>query len=376
MNGRLQLTEQVQQLNERIAAHVTQIDELKSDVAQLRRAFRSQASKTQRLLPPRLAERMRVTNRLARIAAGNRPIVVGPWTGEVGYELLYWVPFVRWFVRQYRVHPRRLRVVSRGGPVSWYGDLATQYADVLSFLSPDEFRQREGARAWMKQDQVTGFDRQILRRLLPAFGGGRFSLLHPSLMYPLFKGYWGARTALNEMLGAMEHVRLRPPSAIPSLPRKYVAVRFYFRSSFPDTPDNRAVVSRTLAALTANSDVVVLNPGFRVDDHDDCGVERSDRIHTIDHLLTPERNLDVQTAAIAHAEAFVGSYGGYSYLAPLFGVPSLAFYSVKTFKTCHLELAEHVFDRIGGGTLTVVNTADVDLLGAPLAGMHPWPGES
>src|SRR5205085_757963 len=36
-------------------------------------------------------------DRMARIAAGQQPILVGPWTGEVGFELIYWAPFVRWF---------------------------------------------------------------------------------------------------------------------------------------------------------------------------------------------------------------------------------------------------------------------------------------
>ena len=36
------------------------------------------------------------------------------------------------------------------------------------------------------------------------------------------------------------------------------------------------------------------------------------------HLMTPETNLDVQTRIISAADAFVGTYGGFSYLAPLF----------------------------------------------------------
>ena len=31
--------------------------------------------------------------------ARSEPILVGPWLGEVGFELLYWIPFLRWFAR-------------------------------------------------------------------------------------------------------------------------------------------------------------------------------------------------------------------------------------------------------------------------------------
>ena len=47
------------------------------------------------------------------------PLIVGPWTGEVGYELLYWIPFVRWALTACRVSPERVIVVSRGGTASW-----------------------------------------------------------------------------------------------------------------------------------------------------------------------------------------------------------------------------------------------------------------
>jgi hypothetical protein len=27
---------------------------------------------------------------------GTGDIIAGPWTGEVGFELLYWIPFLNW----------------------------------------------------------------------------------------------------------------------------------------------------------------------------------------------------------------------------------------------------------------------------------------
>ena len=50
-----------------------------------------------------------------RLHKDDRPIIVGPWLSEVGYEILYWVPFLRW-VTNYRPFVReRLVIVSRGG---------------------------------------------------------------------------------------------------------------------------------------------------------------------------------------------------------------------------------------------------------------------
>ena len=58
---------------------------------------------------------------LERIVSGSGQILVGPWISEVGYEVLYWVPFLRWVSAAYRIPPERFIVMSRGGTASWYG---------------------------------------------------------------------------------------------------------------------------------------------------------------------------------------------------------------------------------------------------------------
>src|SRR5688500_192247 len=50
----------------------------------------------------RLAEK-RLRTRLDQIAAGDGPIIVGPWSGEVGFEVLYWGPFVEWVRSQWGI---------------------------------------------------------------------------------------------------------------------------------------------------------------------------------------------------------------------------------------------------------------------------------
>ncbi len=71
---------------------------------------------------------------------------------------------------------------------------------------------------------------------------------------------------------------------------------------------------------------------------------------------------------IARARAFVGTYGGYSYLAPFCGVPSLAFYSEPTFKMHHLQVAQHVFAQLGGATVVPLNVSAVPVLRLALSG--------
>ena len=311
----------------------------------------------------RIDER-RIRRRIKRLAEGTRPVLVGPWSGEVGFELLYWIPFVTWALREADVHPDRLVIVSRGGPVSWYAHLGGRYVDVLSSITPDEFRSRTEAQK--KQREVGAFDREMLRQVIAAAGLERPALLHPGLMYRLFRPFWNQESTVHRVDDYTRYERLRAasnPALSSRLPADYIAVRFYFSSSFPDTPDNRAFAESTVRALAASTHVVMLGPGFRVDDHRDFAPAISSRIHVVDDLMTPERNLEIQTAVIAGARAYVGTYGGYAYLAPFCNVPAIAFYSNRDgFHAYHLELADRVFRRMNTASLVALDVRDAALL--------------
>ena len=119
----------------------------------------------------------------------------------------------------------------------------------------------------------------------------------------------------------------------------------------------------------SGSSVVVLNPGFRVDEHSDWRPGRPGRIITIAEGMTPARNLAVQSAVIAGARAFVGTYGGYSYLAPLYKVPAVAFYSRQSFKLHHLHAAQRAFREIGAATLLPIDVAQAGLVQSALSAL-------
>ncbi len=62
------------------------------------------------------------------------------------------------------------------------------------------------------------------------------------------------------------------------------------------------------------------------------------------------------SAIIRHADAYVGTYGGFSYLAPMLGTDAVTFYSnPDAFRWDHLEVAKRVFAGLGGGGFTEVH---------------------
>ena len=317
----------------------------------------------------RLVER-RLHREIDRIAAGSAPIVVGPWTGEVGFELLYWIPFVEWVRTRWNISAERLLIVSRGGVASWYGMRDAAYADVFSCVTPAQFREATNQEEH-KQRRKSAFDSQVLHAITRTRDLDEARHLHPESMYRVFMPYWRDEAGFSTIERFTRYERREPPAdpMLERLPEEYIAARFYFNDSFPDTPQNRAFAHAVIAGVSARLPVVLLNPQLAVDDHSDYATAESERVLTIGSALTPERNLAVQTAVIGRSRAFVGTYGGYSYLAPFHNVPTLAFYSTPAFKLHHLHVAQRVFERIGAPTVMPIDVAQAALVQAALASL-------
>jgi hypothetical protein len=340
-------------------------------------------------LRPVIAERHRedtdlVRAELARLAARDDPVVVGPFVGEVGFELLYWVPFVRWMLREFPRLRGRLVVASRGGTVAWYGDGIGDYVDVLDVFSPEEFVERRGDE--LKQRTVSALDAEFLSAMAERFALRDLQFVHPSLMW---NGYYRAvktdeRAYARAVHGLAEGVTepllglrsvyepiARPPLGTleGALPDEYVAARFYFGRSFPDRAENRALADSVLRGLSERVPVVLLNNALTLDDHTDLDLDSPRFITLADHM-TPATNLHVQTVAVSRARAFVGTYGGLCYLAPHLGVPSLAFDGAAP-RPWHLDLARQVFCGPPWGSLAVLTPRDrevLEILTGPLSG--------
>jgi glycosyltransferase involved in cell wall biosynthesis len=300
---------------------------------------------------------------LTRVRKSSAPILVGPWVSEVGFEVLYWIPFLTWAVKTFNLHDRRIVVVSRGGARLWYQHLTSEYIDVFDLMTVKEYRasneERWSDKGNQKQFDVTRAERRILDLARARLGLAETELLHPSLMYKLLLFYWYEKAPVGLLTKHTEYRRLpavERSDALKDLPKDYVAVRFYFRPSFPDTPENRRFAADVIRALSREVPVVLLNTGLNLDDHQDLQVAGSMGVHTVDHLMTPQANLEVQTRIIANARAFVGTYGGLSYVGPCYGVPSVGFYSNEAeLVPAHLDVGW----RLGKLTGAPLSTLDV-----------------
>lgn len=317
---------------------------------------------------PGEAERL-VDEAVASIRSADGHVVVGPWLGEVGFEVLYWIPFLHWLFERHAVAPERVTVVSRGGVEPWYDSLCGRYVEIFDSLTPEEFR-RATLELWaqtgglQKQVEVRPWDEQVLDATVGPDWRTQ-ALLHPQLMYRLFRNVWQAALPMRDFLDrAVHRPWARPDPGAVDLPPDFAAVRFYFRDSFPDTPANRALVARVIDRLAERAPVVLLNTGVVVDEHEDAEPADDPRVLRPLAGVDPARNLAVQSAVVARARLFAGTYGGLAHLAPFYGVPTVGFASdPREINPVHLALARRTAD-VYGTSLAVVDGAGFDVLAA------------
>jgi hypothetical protein len=314
---------------------------------------------------PRLLTELSVRRELRRVARGNGPIIVGPWLSEVGYEVLYWVPFLRWYCDRYGIDPSRVVVVSRGGVASWYRDVASQYIELLDLFDVPTFAARNAERQRLgeqKQRAMADFDREILSRAQEQLGGARATVCHPSLMFRLLRQFWLGNESLQYVQEHTKYSRvdLADVPGVPALPERFVAMKFYSGKAIPATERNRQLLRALVERVAAESPVVSLDTGLAVDEHQDLLFEGIPGVMHLAHHLTPQRNLGVQAAVIQRASAFVGTCGGLAWLAPLLGTKTLAVYADDEFLAPHLYAAQQTYRAVDAAPFTPLDVRAFD----------------
>lgn len=265
-------------------------------------------------------------------------MVVGPFLGEVGFELLYWIPFLRRALRVAGVAPEQVTAVTRGGAEAWYGDLAATQADAVALLGADypaavARRSRQGGDAKMLTFEPV--DREVLAHLAMAERG----VVHPSLMYAAMRAFWQGRAGVEWALDRLEVAKLpRPPRPAELDAEPYLLVRLYASETLPRDEGDQAHVWRILRAIAPELRVIVLRREDPLGEHPDWLAEPPDGVTVVDAA-----GLDVQSAYVAHAERMLSTYGGLSYLGPLFGVRTTAVFARATYNVNHLALARAMF---------------------------------
>ncbi|MGE0444015.1 MAG: hypothetical protein AB7P99_02205 [Vicinamibacterales bacterium] len=306
---------------------------------------------------------------LEAIAAGRGPIVAGPWLAEVGYEALYWVPFLRWFADAYRIPRERLVVLSRGGVADWYEDFAGRYVDLFDLMEPGELarrndaRQREAEAGGRKQTTgPTPLDEEMLGRARSAIGLGAAATCHPSMLFGLFRHVWYGTLPHDFLWTHTRYRRVALPTALPpDVPAEFTAVKFYSGTALPTQGRVREQLRALVERAARVRPVVVLDTGVTMDEHQDFDFAGIPNVVSAARWMTPANNLGLQSALVGKSRLFLSTCGGLGWLGPFLGTPTVAAYADDRLLGPHLYVA-----RLAGRRVGAADFVPLDLRADPL----------
>ena len=331
--------------------------------AQEHRAFRREAEAIDR--------------EIATLAATTHPIVVGPWLAEVGYEVLYWIPFLRWFQDAFGIPRDRLIVVSRGGMESMYRDFAAGYADIFDLTTPQQLaarnaqRRSEGEGGGQKQSATSTLDEELIAAVRSTRGLGEVAVCHPSLMFRLFRNVWHGNLPFDLLWRRTRHVAVgrsnRTGAAAralpPGIPDDFIAAKIYAGPALSTHEKTREAVRAVVTQAALIAPVVLLETDLGIDEHRDFDLDGIPNVISARSLMSPRTNLDTQLALIARARFFLSACGGLAWQAPFMGVPTVAIYDSDSLLAPHLFVARHAGALTGAAEFTSVDLRGLSRVG-------------
>lgn len=286
-------------------------------------------------------------------------LVLGPWTAEVGYELLYWTPLIEHLVG-IGLPPEAIPV-SRGGTSGWYpNDLRNNYMELFEIISPTEYRaiglDRQAHGRGLKSAAQDHWDAILADRLrLDA----KIQLLQ-SRFFEFIRPYVYGRAPLKQLLRMLSFSRISqtstdlPTIAREALPDRFVALSLYNRP----TLNAEGITTTTweiIKSWSGGLPLIDVSTGLELDDHTSphLGSNQPRR-----PLLgsRADRNLAWQTDLVIASSALVATHGGTAYLGLRCGKDVLALQQRKSWiAPNHTAIAQHAA-RETGGSLSILHT--------------------
>jgi len=305
-----------------------------------------------------------------RIKHSKRPIVIGPWRTEVGFEVLYHLPFMSWLLKH--IESKRIYVITRGGAGVWYPVNSANTLDLYTIRPVAEVRRQTSLdlvrHKAMKHYRISEWDRSVITQACGLWGIEHPIVVHPSLTYKQFHDWFDGKASLHSTLRRMAIAPMVKPKPPTGLPEKYYVSHFYARATFSPKPELMRFVYSVLSGLSLRAPVVQLQTPGGLDDHVDLPIQHENvcTAAPLGEPLRPDISLSHNSALIAGSAGFVGTYGGMQQLALRYGVPSMGFYeTLQGTSPQHLVLSQAV-SNLTGVPFQTIKTGEVGLFS------HVW----
>jgi hypothetical protein len=312
-------------------------------------------------------EVVEVEREIAAMAAAARPIIVGPWLAEVGYEVLYWIPFLRWLMDAHAIPRDRVIAVSRGGLEEMYDELAGRYVDIFDLMTPAELaaantrRQAQHEGGGRKQTGSSALETDLVARVKGHLSVPDAVVCSPAWLFRMFRNVWHGNLPVDVFTTHTRYVTKKwTADRFKGLPADYIAVKLYAGPALTTADRTRAAARALLEQAARVAPVVLLDTELGLDEHRDFDLRGLANVTSAGSLMQARTNLGVQLSLIAGSRFFLGTCGGLAWVAPFLGVPTVAVYDTDAMLAPHLLLARGARQDAGAAEFAPLDLRAID----------------
>lgn len=299
-------------------------------------------------------------------------IFLGPWMGEIGPELQYWIPYLLKLNSAGVFRKKRILTVSRGDVKTWYHTFPNEYIETFDYISEKEFKKirAEAIRInkLQKQLEFTPGEQFLIQRIAEKNNIKKYTVSHPSLMWKEIIPYLQEKISLS---GVMEKLTFRKFSNFDqkqvafvdklNLPKRFISVKFYENAIFPAGRENYLFVKDVVRKINQKYMIVLLGMKNQLDKDKLFNIPDSKGIIDLLDKMPLDSNLGIQTEILRRSEGFVGTNGGFSVLPAFLNKPCLSFYRrpLQNYLKLHHQhetVTEKIYEQLNNYSYSAVST--------------------
>ena len=270
-------------------------------------------------------------------------LIIGPWHSEIGYELLYWIPYISKRISNIFKKYKRIIVISRGGVKCWYDwiDGAEYYniEDVEPDLLKKIFKDRKDGE-FKKKMSFGKYERKIIKSVCKkvTLNIDDCDIIDPSFMYLSIWSYLSKEKGIKSLIGILQkNFKFNKKSSkeieLNNL-KPYIAIKIYSNSCFQIKDVTNFYEKKILKILEAisllNVNLIVLDFDAK-DDHTQFDFKKkifsNIKLKYFNNLypnINFNKNVNIQNDIVKSSLFLLSSYGGFSYLPQMHNLKSLS----------------------------------------------------
>lgn len=297
--------------------------------------------------------KQKILHKIAEVKWGQiirnaKTVLLGPWTGEVGPELQYWIPYLRRIRSLGFFGNGKVIAISRGGVEVWYSDFVNDYVDFFDYQDATAFSKAQINPKTKSHKQLawTMSEQYLIEKIVKDKKIENFAVVHPSVMWREIIPWLEERINLDIVLAKLSFKKFSKSTKFDvdfvdklKLPRKYIAVKFYANDIFISSRENQQFVNTLVNLISKKTQLVILGSKAQIDDHKLLKIVTHPNVIGINAKVPSRHNLGIQTEILRRSQGFIGTNGGFSVLAAFLSKPCLSFYSEKlgTYARIHFQ---------------------------------------